>query len=289
MSITASPAAPARLAASLILSAGILLAAAPASAASVLCGDLAGFGGSTPETPGGSVRQGRSCFSQVFPTNGGLIIAEADADPAGILRAASTVQLPVGVSHISQSSATWEEAFWVINHPDPTKQGSLGIARFEFFLEGFLDATGAGRSSVSLIVEGNQTSQSTLFNAGATAATGPKAVNAFVEGTVFFRFGETANFLLRLVTRADRATGQTGIGFAEAVFSNTGYWGGFSVVEDGDGPLDGFTFGGSNVNFGTTAFTSQVPAPVPLPASAWLLVTALAGLGWLRRRSASVT
>ena len=96
---------------------------------------------------------------------------------------------------------------------------------------------GAGRSTVSLVVEGNQTSQTTLFTSSATAATGAKAVAAFVEGTVGFRFGETSNFTLRLLTRAERASGVSGPGFAEAVFNNTGYWGGFSVIEDADGPL----------------------------------------------------
>ncbi|MBL8224275.1 MAG: VPLPA-CTERM sorting domain-containing protein [Chromatiales bacterium] len=282
MPTTSLPASRARLAAALALSAAALLAMAPASADSVLCGDLAGFGGSTPLTPGGSLREGRSCFSQVFPTNGGVILVEADSDPSGILRATSLVQLPVGVNHLGQSSASWEEAFWVIDHPDPAKQGSLGSARFEFFLEGFLDATGAGRSSVSLVVEGNQTSQRSLFNSAATGASGPRAVNAFIEGTVFFRFGETSNFTLRLVTRAERASGQAGLGSAEAVFSNTGYWGGFTAIEDFDGPVEGFTFGGSNATFGTRGFTSQIP--VPVPASAWLLASGLAGLGWLRRR-----
>lgn len=54
------------------------------------------------------------------------------------------------------------------------------------------------------------------------------------------------------------------------------------AVEDPFGnPVTGFTFSGFNAGLDFTE--SQVPTAVPLPASAWLLGTGIAGLLWRRR------
>ncbi|MBL8200405.1 MAG: VPLPA-CTERM sorting domain-containing protein [Chromatiales bacterium] len=272
-----------RLLAAVVLSAATILGAPAASADTVSCGDLAGYGGSSPSFPDGRIRLGTPCFQSVTPANGGLIIAEADAD-RGIIRAASTVQLPSGVSHLSQSGAAWEEQYWAINHPDPAQQGTNGVLRFAFFVEGYLDATGAGQSSVLLQATSLRSPNPvTLFTTFANGTTGPKSVLAFVEGALSFRFGETSNFNFSLTTRAERAPGASGEGFAEAVFNNTIYWGGLAAVEDSLGnAVSGFSFSGFNAGLDFTE--SQVPTVVPLPASAWLLGTGIAGLLWRRRQ-----
>lgn len=273
-----------RLAASLL--AATLLGAAPAQADSVNCSSVSGWGGSSPLNPDGFLRPGLTCFSRREPANGGRLIAEADSD-RGVVRASATVELPVGVNHTATATSTWEEGLWVINHPDPAKQGTSGLLRFGFFIQGTLDATGAGVANMILAIEGNRTIQQNLLNIGATSVTGPKVVNAFIEGTIGFVFGESANFTFRLTTSAQRRAGVTGAGFAEALFVNSGYWGGLSAVEDADGPLTGFTFGGPDLDFGATFTTSTIPAAVPLPASVWLLGTGVAGLLWRRRAKAT--
>lgn len=277
MAIRTSLLAPLRAATVLTLAAVTVAVAAPAGAATLTCGDLAGFGGSSPLTPDGYLRLGNDCVDHASPPEGGVLNAEASADP-GIVRASAMVALPAGVSHLARSGAAWEETAWIINHPDPTKQGSAGVLRFEFFVEGFLDATGAGQSSVTLAVQSNLTARKTLFSSFANGTTGSKSVLVFVEGAFSFRFGETNNFFFSLDTRAERAPGKTGEGFAEAVFTNTGYWGGLTAVEDGNGPLSGFTFSGGNASFGERITASLVPDPVPLPASVWLFGSATAGL-----------
>lgn len=270
------------LAVHIALAASLFAATPAARADTVLCGDLAGYGGSSPSFPDGRVRPGTPCFSSVAPASGGQIIAEADAD-RGIVRAASTVVLPAGVSHLAQSGAAWDEEFWTINHPDPAFQGTNGVLHFAFFIEGYLDATGAGQSSVLLRAYSTQSPNPiALFSSFANGTTGAKAVNVFVEGALNFRFGETSNFNFSLITRAERAIGASGQGFAEAVFNKTIYWGGITAIEDPFGnPVTGFTFSGSNSGFDFNA--SQVPAAVPLPASVWLLATGIAGLLWRRR------
>jgi hypothetical protein len=163
-------------------------------------------------------------------------------------------------------------------------QGTNGVLRFAFFVEGYLDAAGAGQSSVRLQATSLRSPNPiTLYTASANSTTGPKSVLAFVEGALNFRFGETSSFNFSLDTRAERALGASGEGFAEAVFNNTVYWAGINAVEDSLGiAVNGFTFSGFNT--GLDFNESQVPAVVPLPASAWLLGTGLAGL--LCRRQA---
>jgi hypothetical protein len=273
--------APARRRAARFLLAAIagtaLLAGTAAQAASVSCNDIAGWGGSSPEFPDGRLRSFDACFSRLEPATGGLLIAEADSD-RGIVRGAATVVLPAGVSHSATSVSSWAEELWVINHPDPLQQGTSGLLRFAFFIQGTLDATGAGQASVALQIEGNRTPEQNLFSIGANSGTGPKVVNAFVESAVFFTFGESSNFTFRLLTTAQRRAGAAGEGFAEAIFSNSGYWGGVVGVEDGNGALTGFTFAGPDPGFESTFTTSTIPAVVPVPASVWLLGTAVAGV-----------
>jgi hypothetical protein len=269
-----------------LLAGAALLGIAPAHAASVSCFSDAGWGGSSPLNPGGTLQTGDACFSRSEPTNGGLLIAEADSD-RGIVRGSALVEFPVGVSHTATASSSWREELWVINHPDPTKQGTSGSLRYAFFIQGFLDATGAGVANMILSIEGNRTTERNILNIGATSVTGPRAINEFIEGEIGFVFGETANFTFRLNTSAQRRPGVSGAGFAEALFINSGYWGGITSVSDADGPLTGVTFGGTNLNFESALTTSTIPAAVPLPASVWLLGTGVAGLLWRRRAKAA--
>ncbi len=102
----------------------------------------------------------------------------------------------------------------------------------------------------------------------------------FGESGVAFGPRSGTRFGVKGLTRGDGGNSFSG-GGATSVFINFGLANGSgSVLPGGAGSLEiWYTFSGEPI---TTA-------PVPIPAAAWLLGSALGGLGWLRRRAAQAS
>jgi len=249
------------------------------------CVATSGFGRSGPLFPEGQPYVATPCAQSSAGGVTALARSEAEGD-RGIWRANATATFGGGQNATAVSRSIWREEFVTIDHPG--KAGESGTFFYEMFLEGYLDATGAGRSRVQVFDEGTFNLRSLEWSDSATAASGPKPIGQVIEGALSFRFGEQFSFQIELFTGAERMTNTTGGGFAEAVFGGTGYFGGITRVLDQDGgAVQGFTFGGSNsgLDFGQS-LVPVVPPPVPTPPTLWMLASGLLALTWFRRRRA---
>lgn len=211
----------------------------------------------------------------------GLASAEADVG-YGVLRGEAQVSFVAGGNTYARAQAWFTDEITVSGGPGLA--GQLGTMTVEFYVQGFLDATGSGRSSLDAIVE-----QSSPYpDCGgcgpyyalqvftfATAATGPRSFDQVVEGQIQFRFGEATQLTGYLSAIAQRATGQTGAGTAEVLFGDTIYWAGVKELRGPDGrPLANFDLASSSgLDYRRSAMT-----PVPEPAAAWLLALGLGAL-----------
>ncbi|MBP6095998.1 MAG: hypothetical protein KBF58_08765 [Methyloversatilis sp.] len=282
-------------AAALCMAAGMLGASLPAQAVTASCVSTAGFQqGWNGFDNNGFAYSGTPCTYATPPGGTGGAVVEADAD-LGVLRANATGFFASGESAAVNAIAIWKQEGLVIEHPDTSFAGTLGTLSFEYLLEGYLDATGAGRAVVVLnkVVHppsGNGNSLG-IASAFATAATGPKAVNLAGEDSISFLFGTPFTLELQLNARVDRATAGfgsfvTGSGSAESIFYGTSYWGGIKGVTDADGnQVAGFSLSAAgNPDFDFQA--SAVPAPVPMPAAIWLFAAGLPLVHLARRRLA---
>ncbi len=264
--------------------AGPAAAQSPAVNISSSCVASSGFGGSSPLFPDGQPFVAIPCVQTATGGNGALAIAEAAGD-RGIWRADATAAFGAGENASAVGRSIWREEFVTIDLPG--KEGQSGTFFYEMFLEGYLEATGAGRSRVQVLDQGTFNPRSLEWSDSATAATGPKPISQVIEGALTFKFGQEFSFQIELFTAAERSTNLTGAGFAESVFGGTGYFGGITRVLDQDGnAVQGFTFGGRNtgLDFGQ----SLVPPPVPAPPTVWMLAAGLVALTWVRRRQRGV-
>ncbi len=260
----------------------LLALAAPgnAQAATSSCVTVSGFGGSSPLNPGGAPFEPRECFQRSTSGASALAVAQSDGD-RGIWRTNATASFGSGENASATARSIWNEQFVVISHPDSSQSGTSGTFFYEMYLEGFLDATGAGVASVQIRNFSTFVSDHAEFSISATADSGPKAIAQVIEGRLSFRFNEPFQFGIELRTSAQRRTNRTGPGFAEAAFGGTGYFGGITRVLDAfGGEVQGFSFGGSNTGF---TFTQSL-VPVPLPPTVWLLACGLVTLARSRRR-----
>jgi hypothetical protein len=253
-----------------------------AHAATSSCVTMSGFGGSSPLNPGGAAFEPRECFQRSTSGASALAVAQSDGD-RGIWRTNATASFGSAETASATARSIWNEQFVVINHPDLSQSGTSGIFFYEMYLEGFLDATGAGLANVQIRHFSTFVSEHTEFSISATADSGPKAIAQVIEGSLSFRFNEPFQFGIELRTSAQRRINRTGPGFADAVFGGTGYFGGITrVLDESGGEVQGFSFGGSNAGF--TFTQSLVPTPVPLPPAAWLLACSLVTLACSTRR-----
>lgn len=262
-----------------------LAALGEARAATSTCITLSGFGGSSPLNPLGAPFEPRDCFQSSTSGTSALAVAESSGD-RGVFRANATASFGSGENPVASGRSIWNEQFVIIDHPDPSQNGVMtGTFFYEIFLEGFLDVTGDGTAIVQIRNSSSYVSDHAEFSASANATTGPMSIGQVIEGALPFRFGESFQFKIELLTEAKRRPNSSGAGFAEAVFGGTGYFGGITRVVDGFGvEVQGFSFSGSNSGFSFTQ--SLVPQPVPLPAPVWLLAAGFAVLGrWARRAS----
>lgn len=259
-----------------------LAALGDAHAATSTCVTLSGFGGSSPSNPDGAPFEPRECFQSSTSAASALAVAQSDGD-RGIWRTNATASFGTGENATATARAIWNEQFVVINHPDPGQTGAFGTFFYEMYLEGFLDATGAGNATVQVRNFSTYVSEHTEFSIAVNADTGPRAVGQVVEGSLPFKFNEPFQFGIELRTTAARRINRTGPGFAEAAFGGTGYFGGITRVLDAFGEeVQGVSFGGSNVGFSFTQ--SLVPTPVPLPPAVWMLAGGLVAMTRIRRR-----
>ena len=208
----------------------------------------------------------------------GSASAEADAG-YGLLRGEAQVSFVAGGNTYANAEARFVDEFTVGG--DPGLAGQLGSMTVEFYLQGFLDATGSGSSNLFAQVEysnpypgcsGCGPYYALQVSSSATAATGPRSFDRVVEGDIVFRFGEVTQITGFLQAVARRAPGQSGAGTAEVLFGDTIYWNGIKEIRGPDGNiLTGFDLtSASGLDYRTSAI-SQVPAPGAL----WLLVTGL--------------
>lgn len=269
--------------AALCATVGLLGSAAPAQAVTASCVSTAGFQtGWNGTNNDGLAYPGTPCTFSTPPAAGSGAVVESDAD-IGVLRANATGFFASGESASVTALAIWKQQGLMIGHPDPSFEGMLGTLSFEYFLEGFLDATGAGRAVVALNkVEyppfGGDAFTVAIASASATAATGPKAINLAGEDSLQFAFGTPFTLELQLSVRVDRApagfgTFVSGPGWAESIFYGTSYWGGIKGVTDAGGnPVPVFSLSAA----GNPDFDFMVSAvPVPLPAAVWLFAAGL--------------
>jgi hypothetical protein len=208
----------------------------------------------------------------------GSASAEADAG-YGLLRGEAQVSFIAGGSTYANAEARFLDEFTVGG--DPGLAGQIGTMTVEFYLQGFLDATGSGRSSLFAQVEysnpypdcsGCGPYYALQVSSSATGTTGPRTFNQVVEGDIVFRFGETTQITGLLQAVAQRASGQTGAGTAEVLFGDTIYWNGIKEIRGPDGSiLTGFDLtSASGIDYRTSAISQ-----VPVPGALWLMVTGL--------------
>lgn len=261
-----------------------LAALADADAATSSCLTLSGFGGSGPLHPGGAPFEPRACFQRSTSGASALALAQSDGD-RGIWRTNATASFGSGENATATARSVWNEQLVVIHHPDPGQSGTHGTFFHEMYLEGFLEATGAGLANVQIRNSSTHVAEHTEFSISVTADSGSLAVGEIVEGSLPFKFNESFQFGIELRTSAQRRINRTGPGSAEAAFGGTGYFGGITRVLDAfGGEVQGFSFGGGNTGF--TFTQSLVPSPVPLPPAFWPLAGGLAALMRIRRRRA---
>jgi hypothetical protein len=236
--------------------------------------------------PGGQPYVATPCAQNASGGVAALATSEAGGD-RGIWRANATATFGSGETATAVSRSVWREEFFSIDHTD--KAGQSGTFFYEMFLEGYLDATGAGRSRVQVFDEGTFNARALEWSDSATAASGPKSIGQVIEGALTFRFGEQFSFQIELLTAAERMPNASGAGFAESVFGGTGYFGGITGVLDQDGnAVQVFTFGGSNSGLDfQQSLVPVVPPPVSAPPTLWMLASGLLALTWLRRRRAA--
>jgi len=224
-------------------------------------------------------------------TQQGTAFAEAGVD-YGLLRGEAQVSFVAGSSTYASAQASFQDEFTVGGSPGLA--GQLGSMTVEFYLQGFLDATGSGRSSLLATVEysnpypdcsGCGPYYALQVGTSATSATGPRTFDRIQEGEIVFRFGEVTQITGLLQAIAHRAPGQTGVGTAEVLFGDTIYWAGIKELRGPDGSVlaDFDLSSGSGLDYRTSAI-SQVPAP----GAAWLLLTGLGALIFRARHRWSV-
>ena len=279
----------------LCISAGMLGASLPAHAVTASCVSTAGFQlGWNGVDNNGFAYSGTPCTFATPPGGTGGAVVEADAD-LGVLRANATGFFASGESANVDAYAVWKQEGLLIEHPDASFAGTLGTLTFEYFLEGYLDATGAARAVIALnkvlyppSANGVRTG---IASAVATAETGPRSINLAGEDSISFLFGTPFTLQLELnarVERAPRGFGSfvTGTGWGESIFYGTSYWGGIKGVTDANGnQVASFSLSAA----GTPDFdfqASAVPAPVPMPAAIWLFAAGLPLVHLARRRFA---
>lgn len=273
------------------IAAGSLFGAAPAQAVTASCVSTAGFQtGWNGFNNDGFAYSGTPCtYSTPSGGTGGAVV-ESDAD-LGVLRANATGFFATGESVNIDSYAVWRQGGLLIEHPDASFAGTLGTLTFEYFLEGYLDATGAARAVIALNKvlhpPAANNVRTGIVSAVATAETGPKSINLAGEDSISFLFGTPFTLELELnarVERAPRGFGSfvTGSGWGESIFYGTSYWGGIKGVTDADGnAVTGYAFaaaGNPDFNFAVSA------VPVPMPAAIWLFAAGLPLVYLARRR-----
>lgn len=217
----------------------------------------------------------------------------------GWLRASANASSQVGgnslVETISNAVARWDDVI-TLTPDDPALLNTPGFFRATIATGGGLLAqTGfLGNATASVGVNAKfgsgvtaqecRRSRTSTSRAGVTTNTGDPSL--LLDCDVAFIWGQPLSVSADLVATAESFGSEGNIGSggeASSNFANTSEWGGITNVRrsDGGGVTDFQLTSASGANYLTA-----IVAPVPLPASVWLLGTAVAGLGgrrWLKR------
>jgi hypothetical protein len=169
--------------------------------------------------------------------------------------------------------------------------GTNGRLVATILFNGAQSATGSAISRWSISVNGNNQNYSAAGQlSGYGGATGG-SIGPF-QVTIDFKFGTAFNLYALLQGSSDVYLSSTRPGGPSGSTSlsleNSVYWGGILNLYRINAPggsivaeITNFTATGSS---GDNYRTSFAPAPVPTPAAAWLLLSGIAGLGFVGRR-----
>ena len=217
----------------------------------------------------------------------------------GWLRASANATSQVGGNSLRETSsnsvAQWQDVI-TLTPADPALLNTAGLFAATITTGGGLLAqTGFPGSAIASVgvnasfgsgitaQEFRRFSTSTSV-AGVTTNTGD--ISLLLDFDVAFIWGQPLSFSANLVAIANSFGSEGNIGSggeASSNFANTSEWGGITNVRRSDGGVvtDFQLTSGSGANY-----LAATVAPVPLPASVWLLGTAVAGLvgrRWLQR------